>query len=187
MRVYTGKGDAGTTDLLGSRVGKDDPRIEAIGALDEASSAIGFARASAATERTRGLLLDAQRDLYKIMAELAYTSEQWPARVEVGADRVEWLERETDALTAEVLPPRAFIIPGDTLPGAALDVARTVARRSERETVAIAGAGYVANPEVLRYLNRLSSLLFALARYEDHAAGATPSLAKTGKKSSAAG
>jgi cob(I)alamin adenosyltransferase len=187
MRLFTGKGDAGETDLLGGRVGKDDPRIAAIGALDEASSAIGFARASAGTERARALLLDTQRDLYKIMAELAYTSEQWPARVEVGPDRVEWLERETDALTAEVPPPRAFIIPGDTVPGAALDVARAIARRAERETVAIAGGGYVANPEVLRYLNRLSSLLFALARYEDHAAGATPSLAKTGGKSSAAG
>ncbi|HEX5500216.1 MAG TPA: ATP:cob(I)alamin adenosyltransferase, partial [Thermomicrobiales bacterium] len=122
MRVYTGKGDAGTTDLLGGRVEKNDPRIEAIGALDEASSAIGFARASAATERTRTLLIEAQRDLYKIMAELAYTSEQWPARVEVGADRVAWLERETDGLSAEVPPPRAFVIPGDSLPGAALDV-----------------------------------------------------------------
>jgi len=187
MRLFTGKGDAGSTDLLGGRVGKDDPRIAAIGALDEASSAIGFARASAATERTRGLLIETQRDLYKIMAELAYTNEQWPARVEVGADRVEWLERETDALTAEVPPPRAFIIPGDSLPGAALDVARAVARRAEREVVAIAGAGYVANPEVLRYLNRLSSLLFALARSEDHAAGATPSLAKGGKPAPAAG
>jgi cob(I)alamin adenosyltransferase len=142
MRVYTGKGDAGTTDLLGGRVDKNDPRIEAIGALDEASSAIGFARASAATERTRAMLIEAQRDLYKIMAELAYTSEQWPARVEVGADRVAWLEGETDGLTAEVPPPRAFVIPGDSLPGAALDVARTVARRAERETVAIAARAW---------------------------------------------
>jgi len=187
MRLYTGKGDQGSTDLLGARVGKIDPRIGALGALDEASSAIGFARASAATERTRALLIEAQRDLYKIMAELAYTNEQWPERVEVGPDRVAWLERETDALTAEVPLPRAFVIPGDSLPGAALDLARSVVRRAEREVVAVGERGGVANPEVLRYLNRLSSLLFALARYEDHAAGVAPRLAKTGAPAAGAG
>lgn len=185
MRLFTGRGDRGQTDLLGERVAKTDPRIEAIGALDEASSALGLARAAARSDRARDALLAVQRDLYKVMAELAFTTEQYPQRVELGTDRVAWLEAETNALTAEVPPPRDFVVPGETPQGAALDWARVTARRAERRVVAVAAAGQVRNAEILPYLNRLSSLLFALARFEEHAAGVDPLVAKTGERAGA--
>ncbi|MGH2530743.1 MAG: cob(I)yrinic acid a,c-diamide adenosyltransferase [Thermomicrobiales bacterium] len=178
MRLYTGKGDQGATDLLGERVGKDDPRIGLIGSLDEATSQIGLGRAVATAARTKEWLTETQRDLYRIMAELAFTEEIRPEQYVLPAERVTRLEALTDQLSADVPLPPHFILPGDTLPGAALDVARAVVRRAEREAVALANAGIVTNPEILRYLNRLSSLLFMLARYEDREAGVTPLRAK---------
>ncbi|MDP9368440.1 MAG: cob(I)yrinic acid a,c-diamide adenosyltransferase [Chloroflexota bacterium] len=178
MRLYTGKGDQGTTDLLGGRVGKDDPRIETIGALDETTSALGLGRALATSKRAKDLLVEVQRDLYQVMAELAFTDELRPASLALGGDRVDRLGEITDALAEEVEMPPRFILPGDTVPGAALDVARAVARRAEREAVALAHTGQIANPQILPYLNRLSSFLFVLARYEDRQAGVTPKAAK---------
>ena len=178
MRLYTGKGDQGTTDLLGERVGKDDPRIGLIGALDEVTSQLGFGRAVAASPRSGEWLIEVQRDLYKIMAELAFTDELRPAGYVLSEDRVTRLEELTDALSAEVDLPPHFILPGDTVAGAALDVARAVIRRAERAAVELAGAGHLSNPQVLRYLNRLSSLLFMLARFEEGEAGVTPLRAK---------
>jgi cob(I)alamin adenosyltransferase len=178
MRLYTGRGDDGTTDLLGARVGKDDPRVAALGALDEATSAIGLGRALAATEEVRAALIEAQRDLYRIMAELAFTEETRPASYGLAHERVEWLGETTDALAARIELPREFVLPGESLAGAALDVARAVARRAEREVVALAHAGHAFTPAILGYLNRLSSLLFIAARTEDAAAGSGPRLAK---------
>jgi len=178
MRLYTGRGDHGTTDLLGDRVAKDDPHIAALGGLDEATSAIGLGRAHAATDRARDLLVETQRDLYKIMAELAFTEDVRPDRYVFGEERVRWLEEATDATTAEIELPREFILPGDSLPGAALDVARAVVRRAERDVVVLGRAAHEVNPQILRYLNRLSSLLFVLARLEDRVAGAEPLRAK---------
>lgn len=178
MRLYTGKGDQGTTDLLGERVGKDDPRVGLLGALDETTSSLGFARALGSSTRTGELLIEVQHDLYKIMAELAFTDDLRPVGYALGAERVTRLEAMTDFLTSEVDLPPQFILPGDTVAGAALDVARTVARRAEREAVALDHGRKIANPQVLRYLNRLSSFLFILARYEDREAGVTPLLAK---------
>ena len=177
-RLYTGKGDRGTTDLLGGRVDKDDPRIEAIGALDETDAALGLARATATTDRARDLVLATQRDLYTIMAELAFTADLRPADYGLTEERVAFLDRETDALTAEVALPPQFVVPGESVPGATLDVARTVARRAERRVVTLARSGHVENPAVTRYLNRLSSLLFILARFEDRAGGGAVRLAK---------
>ncbi|MGH2615195.1 MAG: cob(I)yrinic acid a,c-diamide adenosyltransferase [Thermomicrobiales bacterium] len=171
MRFYTGRGDDGTTDLLGARVGKDDARVEVLGALDETSSAIGMARALASDARVRADLVDVQRDLYRIMAEFAFTAELRPASYELAADRVGWLEAESNALAAAVELPAEFILPGESVPGATLDVARTVARRAERQVVALAHAGHEVNANILGYLNRLSSLLFIAARVEDNAAG----------------
>lgn len=178
MRLYTGKGDQGKTDLLGERVAKDDPRVNALGSLDETSSALGLARALAVTERGKALLVEMQRDLYRVMAELAFTDELRPAAFVMGDDRVAWLEEATDEVGATVELPPAFVLPGESIPGAALDVARAVARRAERDVVVLAQAEVVTNPQILRYLNRLSSLLFILARAEDQAAGAAPVLAK---------
>jgi cob(I)alamin adenosyltransferase len=177
-RFYTGLGDDGTTDLLGARVAKDDPRIDALGSLDEATSAIGLGRAMAADSRVRDDLVAVQRDLYQIMAELAFTPVLRPAAYEFAQDRVDWLGAETDALAAGVELPREFILPGESVPGATLDVARTVARRGERQVVALGHAGHQVNPTILGYLNRLSSLLFIAARIEDRAAGSDPRRAK---------
>jgi cob(I)alamin adenosyltransferase len=178
MRLFTGKGDDGTTDLLGERVAKNDLRIGLIGVLDETTSFIGFGRAHAKSEQTKTWLEEFQRDLYKIMAELAFTDELRPDTFVIHHDRVERLEELTDAITAEIQLPPHFILPGDTVPGAALDVARTVVRRAEREAVNLLETGVIHNPEIARYLNRLSSFLFAAARYEDHEAGVTPLKAK---------
>ena len=182
MRFYTGRGDDGTTDLLGARVTKDDPRIEALGALDETTSAIGYGRALASDERVREDLIAVQRDLYRIMAALAFTPDLRPASYALAPERVEWLAAETDALGATVSLPREFILPGESAPGAALDVARTVARRAERQVVALARGEQAVEVShaMLGYLNRLSSLLFVAARVEDQAAGRGPRRAKTG-------
>ncbi|MBA2278769.1 MAG: cob(I)yrinic acid a,c-diamide adenosyltransferase [Chloroflexia bacterium] len=178
MRIYTAKGDQGQTDLLGDRVGKDDPRIELLGALDETTSAIGLGRAQAVATGAGDTLLVAQRDLYQIMAELAFTDELRPDAYRLPEERVTWLEDEIARLTERVRLPPEFVVPGDTVGGAALDVARTVARRAERVAVVLTNAGQVRNPQVLRYLNRLSSLLFILARAEDAHIGEGPRLAK---------
>ena len=95
-----------------------------------------------------------------------------------GLGRVAWLEQVTDELTSEIELPPQFILPGETVPGAALDVARTVVRRGERHAVALQREGLLANEQILRYLNRLSSLLFILARFEEQAAGTTATRAK---------
>lgn len=177
-RLYTGLGDTGSTDLLGERVAKDDPRIDILGDLDEATSSAGLGRALAASPRTKEVIEEVQRDLYRIMAELAFTDELRPAGYALAAERVSWLEATTDDLTAALNLPPQFILPGDTVPGAALDVARTVVRRAERAAVTLHHAGHVGNEQILRYLNRLSSLLFILARHEDREAGVTPQAAK---------
>lgn len=171
-RFYTAKGDDGYTGLLGEgRVPKYDPRPEAYGTLDEATSAMGVARATIKSERNRAALLESQQHLYCIMAELASTPETAKTFKCLGAEEVEWLEAQTDALAAEVTLPREFIIPGDSLPGATLDVARTVVRRAERLVVKLYHDGLATNQQIVRYLNRLSSLLFVMARHEDALAG----------------
>ncbi|HET9017170.1 MAG TPA: cob(I)yrinic acid a,c-diamide adenosyltransferase [Thermomicrobiaceae bacterium] len=175
---YTRKGDEGYTDLLGGRVSKDAPRPETYGTLDEATSFIGLARALAGSPRTRQILVDVQRDLYLMMAELAFAPEMAQRRYHVTDAHVRRIEAETDRLSAEVALPPQFILPGDTVPGGALDVARTVVRRAERLAVRLARDGELDNAQVLAYLNRLSSLLFILARFEDREAGVTPTPAR---------
>lgn len=171
MRYYTGSGDQGTTDLLGGRVGKNDPIIEALGELDEATSSIGSGRAQSTSDELKARLMEAQHDLYRIMAELAFTGDIRPGAYRLGADRVAWLEQTTDEFGARFDLPPHFILPGDTISGAALDVARTVVRRAERRIVDLIANDRLQNREIARYLNRLSSLLFIAARYEDHLAG----------------
>ena len=178
MRFYTGLGDDRTTDWLPARVAKDHPRIDALGALDEVSSAIGLARSLAIEGRVRDDLVAVQRDLYRIMAELAFTPEIRPDSYDLDPDRVAWIGDETDALAATVDLPREFILPGESTPGAALDVARAVTRRAERQVVALVHAGHEVNPRILGYLNRLSSLLFIAARVEDRVAGSELKRAK---------
>lgn len=178
MRIYTAKGDSGSTDLLGERVGKDDPRIDLIGAIDESTSAIGLGRAHATIDTWQETLIEAQRDLYQIMAELAFVDELRPDAYQLKPERTAWLESAIASIENAVNLPPQFVVPGDTVAGAALDVARTVVRRAERLAVRLHHAEQVRNPELVRYLNRLSSLLFIVARAEDLASNDGPRLAK---------
>jgi cob(I)alamin adenosyltransferase len=179
MTFYTRTGDDGTTGLLGEeRVPKTHPRIEALGALDESTATLGWARAHARDPRCGPLLLEAQRDLYKLMAEVAATPGQADKFHFIDAARVDWLESQIDALTATITLPREFILPGDSPGGAALSLARAVIRRAERRVVELAEAKEISNPELGRYLNRLSSLCFVLELVENAAAGKNATLAK---------
>lgn len=179
MSFYTAKGDDGTTGLLGEgRVPKYHVRMEAIGALDEASAALGLARAQCSAPQTAPILLEAQRDLYKLMAEIAATPENVSRFHYIDETRVAWLEEQTDNLSNTVQMPKEFILPGDSLGGAALSLARAIVRRAERSVVSLFDEDEVANPDLQRYLNRLSSLCFVLELLENQHAGKTTTLAK---------
>jgi cob(I)alamin adenosyltransferase len=179
MTFYTRTGDDGTTGLLGEgRVRKTHPRIEALGALDESTATLGLARAQAHDPRCERILLEVQRDLYKLMAEVAATPENADKFHFIDAARVDWIESQIEALAATVTMPHEFILPGDTLAGAALSLARAVIRRAERRVVELSDAQEISNPELGRYLNRLSSLCFVLELVENAAAGKDTTLAK---------
>ena len=179
MPLYTRKGDDGTTGLLGEeRVSKDHPRIEALGALDEASSALGVARAACQAHQTPPILREIQRDMYKLMAEVAATPENADKFKSIDAARVTWLEEQADFINNMVTMPKEFILPGDTPSGAALSMARAVVRRAERQVTRLFTLKELSNPEILRYLNRLSSVCFILELLENQEAGRATSLAK---------
>ncbi len=179
MPLYTRKGDDGTTGLLGEdRVSKDHPRIEALGTLDEASAVLGLARASCQAPQTPPILREVQRDLYRLMAEVAATPDNADKFKGIDASRVTWLEEQADAINKMVGLPKEFILPGDTPSGAALSLARAVVRRAERRVTELSMLEQLGNPELLRYLNRLSSLCFVLELLENQTAGKSTSLAK---------
>ena len=173
-RIYTKKGDDGTTSLwYGGRVAKSDARTEAYGTLDEAASALGVARSLCGdddTEVSRDILR-VQNELFVAGAELA-TAPEAGERLEDGVSRV--TDDMTDALDSEIdrymdrvsLPPK-FVIPGGTPLSAQLDVARAVLRRAERRVVALRDKQGLASDVVLRYLNRASDLVYAMARFTD--------------------
>jgi len=177
---YTRKGDDGYTGLLGEgRVPKYDLRLEATGSVDEASAALGAVRAICQHPNTAQLILTAQRDLYRLMAELSATPENAGKFRFITNERIAWLEAETDQIGKQVEMPREFILPGDSVAGAALAVARTVVRRAERKVTQLIHNGELENIECLRYLNRLSSLCFVLELFENQAAGHNfPTLAR---------
>jgi cob(I)alamin adenosyltransferase len=167
-RIYTKTGDDGTTGLLyGGRIGKDDAATEAYGTTDEAVAALGTARASVDTAMADEILA-LQRELFVVGADLA-TNPAERGKLEPGVSLVtsamtERLERRIDELVAERALPKAFVVPGANEGSAALDLARSVIRRAERHVVALEHAGRDVNTEVRRYLNRLSDLVFVLAR-----------------------
>jgi cob(I)alamin adenosyltransferase len=179
MRIYTRKGDTGTTGLLfgGERVSKADLRTDAYGTTDEAVSALGLARAAigSQTDRTEArlaeLILRLQRELFVVGAELATHADRrerlTDAVSRVTGDMVTALEGEIDALEELVEQPSEFVLPGETQTGAAIDLARTTVRRAERRAVALAEAGQLADSLVVPYLNRLADLLFVMARVAD--------------------
>jgi len=167
-----GKGDDGYTRVLGpDRLPKYHPRVEALGAVDSASAALGWARVNVIDVLTREALLEIQRDCYHVMAELAIVPGSASPCPTPLRGRVVWLERLMATLQRDTAVPKGFVVPGDSRGGAALDVARTAVRQAERTLARLVHEGEVVSPDVLPYLNRLSSLLFVLARYEDILSG----------------
>jgi len=182
---FKGTGDDGYTGLLGDRrVPKSHTRPEAYGALDEASAALGLARAQVSSEKVQEVLIEVQRDLYHIMSELAAEAgiaEQF--RV-INQARVDWLEAQIEHFGTDVVKPKGFVLGGDTSSAAALDLARTVVRRAERAAVRMdleirEERTEFENPSLFAYLNRLSSLCFVLALREVQHGGRSPTLAKS--------
>ena len=178
MRIYTKTGDTGETGLLGGgRVPKDHLRVTAYGEVDELNACIGLALALEPRGFARELLEQVQRDLFHVGAELAVLDaarlDQVLREPRIGPERVAALERAIDRHETEVPPLEQFILPGGVPKGAALHLARTVCRRAERAVVRLQReheAGRASS--VIPYLNRLSDLLFVLARVANHAAGA---------------
>ncbi len=174
MKIYTRRGDAGETDLLGGgRVAKDDRRVETYGEVDELNAELGACAAASPHADLRELVRGIQAALFSLGAHLASPDEGRRERAAipgVGEGDVEALEKRIDALESELLPLRRFILPGGTPAAAAFHVARTVCRRAERRAVALHRAETLS-PVALRYLNRLSDLLFVLARVENRRAG----------------
>jgi len=169
MKIYTRKGDDGTTGLYGGgRVAKDSAAPEAYGTVDEAQAALGLARATC----ERGgeldeLLVGLERDLWVLMAELA-TDDANRHKLAAGVslvteEMVAALEAQIDAVSARFEPPTEFVVPGESVVAAQLDVARTVVRRAERRSLHAAFEG----SQVLPYLNRLSDLVWTLARWQE--------------------
>ena len=194
--MATGRGDDGSTGLLygGPRIAKDDPRTEAYGTIDEAVAALGLARAEllaaaaaeavpAALQALGPLILRLQRELFVVGAELA-TAAAARDRLEDGRTRVsEAMVEALEALLAEqeaaIEMPREFVVPGETRLSAALEQARTVARRAERRVVTAQRAGLAAGPWAVPYLNRLADLLWVLARAAEQGAAAHATPART--------
>jgi cob(I)alamin adenosyltransferase len=166
-KVTTGTGDTGYTGLLGAeRVAKYDPRPDTFGTVDEATSALGMARAMTQDPQVKKIIYDVQNELYYLMAELATTPENYEKMgFRMTVEHVHRLEQVEESLKQEVEIPNKFIVPGDSPDGAALDMARTIIRRAERMAVKLLHDGVIENGEVVRYLNRLSDLIFILARY----------------------
>jgi cob(I)alamin adenosyltransferase len=173
---YTGKGDDGYTGILGEgRVPKYHPRPEAVGTVDEATAALGMARASCKSPVTAELVLTVQRDLYSLMAEVSADQENAARFRTIDSQKVTWLEEQIDRLNQSIEPVREFIVPGDSRGGAAMAVARAGVRRAERRIAEMIHQELLENVELLRYLNRLSSLCFLLELLENKEAGKTES------------
>ena len=172
MKVYTKKGDAGETGLLfGGRVSKADHRCEAYGAIDSAVSAMGLARALSSNVWVKEILIELQREMFTVGAELAtdpahYDKLETKYAV-VTAEMVSRLECLIDQVDSQIELPPVFVVPGASAGSGALDLARSLLRTGERRVVELNEQAGTVNPKVLSYLNRLSDLLFMLARLED--------------------
>jgi cob(I)alamin adenosyltransferase len=176
MKIYTKTGDDGDTGLFGGgRVPKDHPRVQAYGSVDELNASLGMARAVEPMPRIDELLVAVQRDLFSLGALLATPDpekvREYLEKASIGDSRIESLEAAIDDGEAELEPLRAFIIPGGTVKAATLHLARTICRRAERDVLAMSRSEALP-PIVIVYLNRLSDLLFVLARVAARRAGA---------------
>ena len=173
MKIYTKTGDSGETSLFdNTRVSKADPRVDAYGEVDELNACLGAARAAGVDEEIGTLIESLQKDLFALGARLADPSARIAPRVQkaaIGAGDVERLEKAIDGLDAALPPLRRFILPGGSASGSLLHLARAVCRRAERRVIGL-GPDAV-EPVLITYLNRLSDLLFVMARAVNHRSG----------------
>ena len=173
MRIYTKTGDSGETSLFdNTRVSKADARVDACGEVDELNACLGAARAAGVGDDVASSVESIQQDLFALGARLADPSARIAERVTkaaITAAAVERLEQLIDQLEVEAPPLRSFILPGGSPGGALLHLARTVCRRAERRVIALESAA--VDPVLIVYLNRLSDLLFVMARAVNHRAG----------------
>ena len=171
MKIYTKTGDDGETSLFdNTRVSKADARVDAYGEVDELNACLGAARAAGLDAELSTVLEEIQKELFAIGARLADPSHRIAARVtkaDVAAAQVARLEETIDRLEGDLPPLRRFILPGGAVPGSLLHLARTVCRRAERRVIGLAAA----DPIIVVYLNRLSDLLFVMARAANHRSG----------------
>jgi cob(I)alamin adenosyltransferase len=195
-RIYTKGGDKGETGLAGGqRVPKDSPRIKAYGTVDELNAFVGLASVTCAEETTRALRLGklvdilrrVQQELFNLGSQLSTLPQDLhPKQARITSAEIEQLEREIDAMNEELPPLRSFVLPGGTRLNAELHAARTICRRAERWTVALARVEETP-PDAVRYLNRLSDALFVWSRWVNHALGVPevlwePNRAASGQK-----
>lgn len=165
-KFYTSEGDDGTTGLLGEeRVPKNHPRIQAVGAVDEASAALGLARAQSDNPDLNQLVKNVQEDLNQIMTLLVLVKPNPDKFPDLQKSRVLWLEEMIKQYGGVIEPPPGFILPGESVPSAAFGLARTIVRRAERRVIQLHQDGYLVSETILPYLNRLSSLCFVLELY----------------------
>jgi cob(I)alamin adenosyltransferase len=162
-KYYTSRGDQGKTDQLGKgRLSKSHTRIQTVGALDEASAALGFARAQFPDPEINQLIKTVQLDLYQIMSIVAQEKPDPEQMPDLEPGRVNWLEDKIDHYGSQTESPTGFILPGENLPSGAMGLARTIVRRAERDLVALGEEGLLFSETAIPYLNRLSSLCFVL-------------------------
>lgn len=190
-KVYTRTGDTGQTGLVGGkRLPKDHPRIESYGSVDELNSVIGLALsflakkgASKRREKLRLILEAIQQKLFDIGSELAtLPGDEYEGQITLQAENVVWLEEIIDAMNEELQPLKSFILPGGTSLNAFLHQARTVCRRAERDILKLNQIDLV-NPEIIKYINRLSDFLFVAGRWVTETLGETETLWQPGKSS----
>ncbi len=170
MKIYTGTGDHGETSLFsGQRVPKTHPRVAAYGTLDEMNSILGAAVAAGPCEPVRTSLLNLQRRTFDLCADLATVLQPGQAP-RISEETVRDIERDMDRITEQLPEKNNFVLPGGSSAACQIHIARTVARRAEREALAVDGPARISRTPMV-YLNRLSDFLYLLARYENHLAG----------------
>lgn len=169
---YTGDGDKGMTETLGPvSVNKDSLVIEAIGSIDAASAALGFARSLIEIENIKAIILRIQKELYALMADISELHSSSKNNIRITELDLSWVEDQIEELENAVKLPKGFILPGESPASAALAVARTVIRRAERRTITYFRSRGVQKSNTIAYLNRLSSLVFILEIYETSFSG----------------
>ena len=172
MSFFTKMGDDGTTGLLGKgRVKKYDLRMETIGCLDEVSASLGICRAFSSSNEIQEVILSLQKQLYLMMSEIASERDVATKFSGISNQNVLELEKTIELIGQKVKIPKEFIVPGDTKGGAFLSLARTIVRRAERRMVELVDSNMIENKELLKFINRLSSLLFTLELYENQISG----------------